>query len=87
MPLVATTMFLSDMSAVNFARWLFEVGRRHCHEKGVGFGACRVYVAAEIDASYWELYIRQIGGIVSEPLEVVDAVVAAHVPYNRVAIL
>ena len=64
-----------------------EVGRGHHEEQGVAAAAGFVDVAREVDAADVEIHVREVGRVVAQTFEVLDAVVAAHVPGDGLAVV
>ena len=64
-----------------------EIRRGHHQKESVGSLAHGVDVAGKVYAGGVEHAVGEISGVVAQPLEVVDAVVAAHIPKYGVAIL
>ena len=65
----------------------FQVWRRCYEDECLASLDSLVDIALEGDAVHVEVYAGKVGGIVSEALEILDAVVSAKVPPNVVILL
>ena len=64
-----------------------EIGRRSDEYQRIGSLHYIVDVGAEIDTLGVEFDARQIGGVMAQPFEVGNAVVAPHVPIDRLGLV
>ena len=72
---------------LEFLEVALDVGRRGDKDERVGTLHHVVDVRGEVDAVGIEMQPRQVGWVVSEPLELLDAVVTTDVPVNRVFVV
>ena len=64
-----------------------EIRGGHHQQEGIGLGGDVVYVGRELDAVHIKGHISKICRIMAQTYEILDAVVAAHIPHYRRAVL
>lgn len=71
----------------DFVDMVFEIRRGHDEQQRVGLVADIVYVAREVDAADIKVDVGEVCRVVAQAFEILDAVVAPHIPGYRLAAL